>query len=201
MDNKEEKNNKEFLPVLLVLLLFISVFGLTYAIFSYSKEGRVSNTVTTGTITFSYTETTNGISLENALPITDEVGKKLESGDKNNGYFDFNVSCTMAGYSNVFYEVFATKLAVENELEEKYVKVYLTDGSTDQAITGYDGEVPTYNNLKKSIKDDKAKQLYYGNFTGSGIQKFRLRMWISDEYMLTSSSEHFKIKVNVEANE
>ena len=144
MDNKEEKNNKEFLPVLLVLLLFISVFGLTYAIFSYSKEGRVSNTVTTGTITFSYTETTNGISLENALPITDEVGKKLESGDKNNGYFDFNVSCTMAGYSNVFYEVFATKLAVENELEEKYVKVYLTDGSTDQAITGYDGEVPTY---------------------------------------------------------
>lgn len=201
MENQENDKKRIFLPIILVLLLVVSIFGITYAIFSYGKEGRVSNTVTTGTITFSYTEMTNGISLENALPITDEVGKKLESGNKNNGYFDFNVSCTMAGYNNIFYEVYATKLAVENELDEKYVKIYLTDGSTDQAISGYDGKVPTYNNLKQSVRNDKAKQLYYGNFTSSGTQKFRLRMWISDDYMLASSSEHFKIKVNVEAND
>lgn len=201
MENQENDKKRIFLPIILVLLLVVSIFGITYAIFSYGKEGRVSNTVTTGTITFSYTEMTNGISLENALPITDEVGKKLESGNKNNGYFDFNVSCTMAGYNNIFYEVYATKLAVENELDEKYVKIYLTDGSTDQAISGYDGKVPTYNNLKQSVRNDKAKQLYYGSFTSSGTQKFRLRMWISDDYMLASSSEHFKIKVNVEAND
>ncbi len=202
MEKERENDNKKIiLPIILVLVLIISISALTYAIFRYSKEGRISNTVTTGTVTFSYTEMTNGISLENALPISDEVGKNLDSGTKNNGYFDFNVSCTMAGFSNVFYEVYATKLAVEDELDEKYVKVYLTDGTTDNPITGYDQVVPTYDKLKTSVKNSNAKQLYYGNFTSSGTQKFRLRMWISDEYMLVSNSEHFKIKVNVEAND
>lgn len=198
----KNENNKSVVLVSLLLIIFLmcSIVFLTYAIFRYSKEGSIKNVISTGNITFSYTETTNGITLDDALPISDEIGKKLEKNDGNNGYFDFNVSCTMAGFSNVFYEVYATKLDVEDQLDEKYVKIYLTDGTTDDALSGYDISVPTYDKLKKSIKNAASKQLYYGNFTSNGTQKFRLRMWISDEYMLVSKSEHFKIKVNVEAN-
>lgn len=198
---KTKENRKTtIIPIILIIVLFIAVIGFTYAIFTYSKEGRVRNIVTTGNIAFTYTETTNGISLENALPMDDEVGKKLEKDDTNNGYFDFNVSCTMAGFSNILYEVYSTKETVDDELDEEYVKVYLTDATTDEPLVGYDKTIPTYDQLKKSIKDDKAKQLYYGNFTSSGTQKFRLRMWVSKEYTLASESKHFKIKVNVEAN-
>ena len=201
MESEKNNNKSVILSMFLIVMLFIAVIGLTYAIFTYSAEGKIKNKITTGTITFNYTETTNGIRLDNALPISDDIGKKLKNDSNNNGYFDFNVSCSMAGFNNVFYEIYATKEQTNDELEEKYVKIYLTDGTTDEPITGYKDNIPTFDNLKKSISNEKSKQLYYGNFSSSGTQKFRLRMWISDEYMLVSNSEHFKIKVNVEASD
>ena len=202
MERKEQNTNdksKVVLSIVLVVLLLISVVGVTYALFTYSKEGQVRNTVTTGSITFSYTESSNGIYLENAMPTSDEVGKKLDRSENNNGYFDFNVSCKIAGTSRIQYEVYTMKQKVENEIEDKYVKIYLTDGTTDNPISGYDVDIPTYNSLKKSISDESGKQLYYGSFTSSGIQTFRLRMWLSDKYNVPSVSEQFKIKVNVQA--
>ena len=192
MESEKNNNKSVILSMFLIVMLFIAVIGLTYAIFTYSAEGKIKNKITTGTITFNYTETTNGIRLDNALPISDDIGKKLKNDSNNNGYFDFN---------DVFYEIYATKEQTNDELEEKYVKIYLTDGTTDEPITGYKDNIPTFDNLKKSISNEKSKQLYYGNFSSSGTQKFRLRMWISDEYMLVSNSEHFKIKVNVEASD
>lgn len=200
MDNNDNKK-PALISMILVVILFMTVIGVTYAVFTYSEEGKVRNIVTTGNITFSYNEMTNGITLDNAIPIADSVGKKLEKDDGNDGFFDFNVSCTKSGYNNIYYEVFATRESVYNELDERYVKVYLTDGTTDEAVSGYTAAVPTYNDLNDSIIKDGAKQLYYGSFTNSGTQSFRLRMWVSDEYTLKSTSEHFKIKVNVEAND
>ena len=195
--NKSSKNIKIILSIVLILLLMISVVGITYAIFTYSKEGEVKNTVRTGNLTFSYVETSSGISIENAMPISDEVGKKLDSSE--NGYFDFNVSCKIAGTSIIQYEVYAKKQEVKNEIEEKNVKIYLTDGTSDQPLSGYDVEVPTYNSLKNSLSDQEGKQLYYGSFTSSGVQKFRLRMWLKEEYNVPATGEQFKIKVNVDA--
>lgn len=40
-------------------------------------------------VSMTYTESTNGISIENASPTSDEVGKKLNG---KNEYFDFTVS-------------------------------------------------------------------------------------------------------------
>lgn len=200
MDKKKKKssnNKKMILSIVLILLLMISVIGVTYAIFNYSQEGEVRNTVKTGDLTFSYVETSSGISIENAMPISDDVGKKIDSFE--NGYFDFNVSCKIAGTSTVHYEIYAKKQEVKKEIEEKYVKIYLTDGINDQPISGYDVEVPTYNSLKNSLSDQEGKQLYYGSFTSSGVQRFRLRMWLKEEYNVPSNSEQFKIKVNVDA--
>lgn len=198
---KELHIEKSALLFMVIVFLIITVIGFTYAIFIYSKEGFVRNTITTGNITFSFTETSNGIFLENALPISDSVGKKLENTYENNGYFDFNVSCDLAGTSSVQYEIYATKEKLKNELDEKYVKIYLTDGTTDKPISGYDDDIPTYSKLKKSITKEDSKQLYYGSFTNNGVQSFRLRMWIDEDYELPEESENFKININVEATQ
>ena len=42
---KSSQNKKIILSIVLILLLMISVVGITYAIFTYSKEGEVKNTV------------------------------------------------------------------------------------------------------------------------------------------------------------
>ena len=200
MKEKEKNYEKFILSGALVLLLIVSVVGITYAVFSYQREGEKNNVITTGSIIFTYTETTNGINLQNAMPTSDEVGKKLERSENNEGYFDFNVSCSLAGTSRINYEVYATKLNVENPLSEEYVKMYLTDGATDQPILGYDNDVPTYYSLKDSTVASGSKTLYTGSFTNSGVQSFRLRMWLSDQYTVTDQSNDFKIKVNVKAD-
>lgn len=201
IEDKSDDNNKIkiFLSIILVIILIISVVGVTYALFIYGKEGQIKNIVTTGSLTFSYVETSNGISLENAMPISDDVGKKLDNSKDNNGFFDFNVSCKIAGTDRIQYEVYATQTKVVNKIEEQYVKIYLTDGTNDTPISGYNVEVPTYNHLKDAILNKEGKQLYYGNFTSSGTQSFRLRMWLSEQYPVSSVSEQFKIKINIAA--
>ena len=201
--NSNKKNNddkyKLVLPIIFMLLLVVSVVGITYSIFVYGKEGSVRNTLTTGSIVFNYTEDTNGISLVNATPISDSVGKNLDNNQGSNTYFDFSVSCKMAGTQTILYEIYATPEVKYNNLDSRYVKVYLTDRTTNHPVSGYDGVVPTYNKLKDSISKNGSKQLYYGSFSATGSQSFRLRMWLSDEYVIPSVSEHFKMKVNVEA--
>ena len=202
MEEKQKDTNDKsrvILSIILIILLMISVISVTYAIFMDSKEGQTKNTVRTGSLTFSYTESSNGIYLENAMPMIDEVGKKLDRSKNNDGYFDFNVSSLIAGTNKIQYEVYATKMKVENQIDDRYVKIYLTDGNSDRPISGYDVEIPTYNSLKNSIYKEGSKQLYYGSFTSSGIQSFRLRIWLSENYNVPTVSEQFKIKVNVHA--
>ena len=131
------------------------------------------------------------------LPVSDDIGKKIQGNDKENKYFDFSVSCKMSGSQNIQYEVYATKINVGNELDSKYVKMYLTDSTSDIPLNGYTGVVPLYSELKDSSIANDSKQLYVGEFHNTGTQSIRLRMWLSDAYQITSDAKEFKIKVNV----
>ncbi len=199
-NSKGNEKKKITISIVLILLLIISVVGMTYAIFIFAKEGKNENIISTGSVTFSYTETSNGILLNNALPMSDDVGKKLENQNGNIGYFDFSVSCKVMGTSSINYEVYAQKESVSREINEDYVKIYLTDRTTDLPVSGYNAQVPTYSKLPTATSNSSAKRLYYSKFNNTGVQSYRLRMWLSDDYEIKSSSEQFKIKVNVTAS-
>ena len=70
------KNRKKYLILILVTVLLITVIGISYSAFVYSGIGQKANTITTGAISMTYTESTNSIALSNALPTTDSTGKK-----------------------------------------------------------------------------------------------------------------------------
>ena len=89
MKNKK----KDLILILIVFVLLIAIVGISYAAFNYVGTGQKLNTITTGTITMEYVESTNVISMNNALPTTDSTGKKrLNDGE----YFDFTVSTDKA---------------------------------------------------------------------------------------------------------
>ena len=69
-----KEHKKELVIVGLMLLLIIALIGVSYAAFSYSGLGSKVNSITTGSITMTYTETDNTISLNGALPTTDKTG-------------------------------------------------------------------------------------------------------------------------------
>lgn len=204
MKEKEEDNRKReiIISVVAILVLIVAVVGVTYAAFSFTGSGSKENTISTGTITFSYTEKTNGISLVNAQPLADSVGKVLTESDPTNGveqgYFDFTVASTVQGSTAINYEIYGVAEAT-NTLDSQYVKVYLTDATTDTAVTGYTEAVPTYNSLTDSTNAENGKVLYTGSFNGSDSKDFRLRIWVADAYNVTGTSTAFTMKVNVNA--
>ena len=67
---------KESILIIALLILMILAIGVSYAAFSFSKIGTKVNSITTGSITMSYEESDNTITLNGALPTTDETGKK-----------------------------------------------------------------------------------------------------------------------------
>ena len=121
---KENSNNSKSIVLIIVciIILILAVIGVSYAAVFYSKVGEKVNRVTTGTMTMSYSETTNGINLTNAYPMTDEVGRSL---NEENQYFDFTVNASMGGNVIINYVITATKEA-DSTLPDNAVKVYLT---------------------------------------------------------------------------
>mgnify|MGYP001267683477 CR=1 FL=1 len=108
-ENNSNSSKQILISILGVAILIVAVVGISFAAFSYSKTGEKENTITTGTITMSYTEGKNGITLTDALPITDDAGKALSAEGQ---YFDFTVNAKIVGkgttkaMNNSFYIMF-----------------------------------------------------------------------------------------------
>ena len=200
----KEKNKKIVLSVLGILSLVVITIGVTYAIFTYTRLGSTENTVTTGTLKFLYTENTgvgNGISIENAFPVSDTVGKSYST---ENYVFDFKVEGTNTGRDEIPYEVTLRKKSTST-LSESNVKVYLTDMTEDSDIEIL--EPTLYSNLTRTnieVGDEIEKTLYNGSVLGGELtylKEFRLRMWIDEGSNQDEiSGKTFTATVNVYAN-
>ena len=180
--NNNNSSKQILLSVLGVAILVVAVVGISFAAFSYSKTGEVSNTITTGTITMTYTEPTNGINLTDALPITDDAGKILKGDGKT---FDFTVGATVAGTTTINYVITAVKDAA-SDLPDTGVKVYLTttSGENETAVLG----PKLVSQLDKTVDGNDAGApagqyvLKTGTYTATGTDNYRLRMWVDSNY-------------------
>lgn len=201
--------------VIAFIILFLSLtfvfIGVSYAIFNYFGDGMTNNVIQTGRVVFSYSDANgggNGINIENAVPIPDDMGKML-SGDGE--YFDFSVSASTAN-NDLAYEVTALKDS-NSTLADEYVKIYLTifDGNQETAtpLTFTNQIVATYDQLKDTDNSLlTGKTIYYGTVKAGEVaygQKFRLRMWLkvpedADFDYNNIDNKYFSLKVNVAAS-
>lgn len=69
--DKEKDKNKIILSAVSLLVLVVVVIGVSYAAFSFAQTGSKENVIKTGTITMTYNEGSNQISINNALPMED----------------------------------------------------------------------------------------------------------------------------------
>ena len=194
MEKEKRKRKQIVLSILGILSLILITSGVTVALFTYTKLGETENTITAGTIKFLYTENTGvgrGITITNALPISDTVGKAYAT----EGYvFDFQVEGKNSGTDAIPYEVTLRQKA-DSTLDSRIVKIYLTDmnGDADTEIIA-----PTlYSALPQTTLDvdtNIEKTLYSGSVAGGEtnyLQEFRLRMWI-DENADFSATDYYK---------
>ena len=191
------KAKKEILVIGLILLMILALIGVSYAAYTYTGLGTKVNTITTGSITMTYTESSNTISLTGALPTTDKTGKvRLNSGE----YFDFTVSSKITGNVNINYEISAKKES--GTLEDKYIKLYLTrvreDGTEEELMS------PEIYNEEASSNSYTGRpsgemSLYTSSMSSSESNTYRLRMYVDESYnpQGDGGGKTFSVKVNV----
>lgn len=201
MENK--KNQKRVIPLLFILLiLLVFVIGGTYAIFyyGYAKKGQVKNIVSTRAVNCTFNEGTP-IMIQSAFPISDEIGKKLTTSaikGYDQGYYDATLSCECKGTCKGTYDIYATNTSTKPKLDEKYVKVYITDGEgMERPLQA----LSTFSQLRSSKTDSNGKILYQGDFSSSFSRKIRLRLWISNDYPVGEESLTFRAKLNAKVSE
>lgn len=191
---KDNSSKQILLSVLGVAILVVAVVGVSFAVFSYTGNGTVENKITTGTLSMTYTEDTNGISISNAMPMTDEAGKVLAGEDEK---FDFTVASSISGTATINYEIAATKQD-DSTLGDSDVRLYLEKKSGDaysqvMAPAAYTGE-----SAATDLGTPAGSMLLYsGSHTTSTTDNFRLRMWMANTATVDGTSKTFTVKVNV----
>lgn len=190
---KQDESRDLLLSVFGVVMLIIVITGVTYAIFRYTASGKKTNIITTSAIDMSYVESdTNVISINDAIPISDFVGKRQEE------YFDFTLSSSITGLLTINYDIVASRVVVSNEIDPNKIKVYL-----EKYIGGEYKEVlpPTRFNQNS----ERGMTLYSDSFSNienkrnDFVSNYRFRMWLDENEQLEDISKSFKLKINVYA--
>ena len=194
--NLKKKENIVIIIVLVVMIL--AIIGVSYAAFNFSKQGSVPNKITTGSITMTYTESDNTISLSNALPTTDKTGTtRLKEGE----YFDFTVSSEITGDVNINYEISAKEVG-EGTIDGSNIKLYLTrlkdDGTEEQLMSPETYNEETSENTYTG-RPSGEMSLYTSSMNTSESNNYRLRMYVTEEYNPQGDGGNltFAVKVNV----
>ena len=194
-------NNKKqlLLSIGLVLILVLMIVGISYAAFKFTGLGTKPNTITTGAITMEYTESTNTISMTGALPTTDATGKvRLTAGE----YFDFTIKSNIQGNANINWEIAAEDItASSKKIDGKYIKLYLTslddsDNETEvmsPTVYSTDTTENTYTGRPSGMMS-----LAKGTMSASETTKYRLRMYVDEDYNPQGDGGglSFSVKIN-----
>ena len=200
-----EDSRNIILSVLGVLILIVSVIGISYAIFVFSSLGKEENVINTGTISMEYNESEDKIiKIEGATPVSDAVGKA------QNEYFDFSLKATIGGKATITYEIRAKKLPVDvSMLSDNDVRLYLEkriNNEYTEVMRPRHFELMGETSINSSIVDKDTMLLYSGTFTNntsatkSFYEKYRLRMWLGEQTIIDSVSRMYKVKVDVFAS-
>lgn len=138
------------------------------------------------------------ISVDNHLPVTELFGKQINDKESSSyAFYEFEIFNVSPNERN--YQVFITKNSMgTNEINNDYVMFYLTD-ENNIPIGNFDkGDALSYKKLKFINDKPDSKILYSGKVDSHKIKKFKLRVWIADNY-ISDSDNYFSVDVGVRA--
>ena len=207
MNNNSSK--QILLSVIGVAILVVAVVGVSFAFFTYTATGTKNNVITTGTLTFTFSEENGSyITLLNQFPIATNTGKALTSGE--HGTCEFYIKGNIPSGQTVSYNVYAIKgddtltddtydssvqagvtLAGKTRFDNSHVTMYVeVEPSAQDAAVIQNG----YDTPKAIGADINADGLLIakGTITGNGAEvntKYTVRMWI-DSSVVTVNDQN-----------
>ena len=190
MDNSVSK--QILLVIIGIALAIIAIAGVSYAITIGDNSSKKVRVITDNSDT--------GIVMSNTLPISDREGIL------SSNVLDFCTLAMVEKNSSVRYEVALDKVMADNHLNDSDVKIYLEKLNSNNYIATDITKIPTEfiaNNDSNTLTPVGSMILYYGIFSNDSSNDkemsecFRLRMWIDEDTVISSSPREFKTMVNI----
>ena len=179
----KDKNKKVTVVIISVLIVLILLLALTYAYFRTELFGS-EEIVKVGTLDLVLDETSEGISLDNAVSISDSEGLSLDGSTfelRNNGN------------KAVDYTIYLDDNTIDDtdtRIDDKYLKYNLTKNNISNGAS-----------LLTSIKSNSSRVLDSGTIEGDSANKYNLKLWITDEVDGNYSGQVFSGKLRVEVSQ
>lgn len=134
------------------------------------------------------------------MPITDSSAKKIKLETVQDGiigYAEFSVKLPDNVRGNIKYEIYLDDITERETFKYDYIKVYLTDFNGNPYKQYIGNSVPSYKDLRVSLNDSSKKILLSDEVRTGDEKKYKLRIWLSDTYVLSNSEKEFKGKISV----
>ena len=185
-----KKNTKIIILVGVILLVIVSVVGVTYAFLSTGGTQEQANTFNSGCLSIRLTNESASINLTNTFPITDIEGLNTTS-------YDFTIENTCSTATN--YQINLESLnPVSNTLDADYIKVSLSSDTVGNVISTLSDNTTTTSYIDGSYI---SHNLYTGTIAGNTTKTYHLRLWIDyDATVAQAANKTYESKINVIAN-
>ena len=179
----DDKKVKTIVISILIVLILVLAIVMSYAYFSTQLNGS-DNIVKVGTLDLVLDETSEGISLDNAIGISDSKGMSSTPSTfelRNNG--NKAVDYTIYLDDNTISDT-------DTRIDDKYLKYNLNKNGIDSEAT-----------LLTKTGTNPNRVLDSGTIEGGGTNKYSLNLWITDEVDGNYSGQVFSGKLRVEVSQ
>lgn len=182
---------------IIVMISAIVIVGYSLAKITLSDESG-ENKIQTGSITVTYEEISNSISLISQSGTADETAKT------SNNYFAFSIKGSATGKITLDYYIYITPDS-NNTLEDTSVKLYLTsvenindaiDTETELENIKYISEFPQFDVSKyqtDSTSNDRlihSNTFSFNNDNTTQTRNYRLRVWLDENYETQATNDN-----------
>ena len=182
---ESQVKSKKVLMAISVLLLLLTIIGVSYAVWRISLVQTESNKIATSCFDITFKEDSEAINLENAYPILDEEGRTLTPYT-----FTITNNCENFAQYQINLEVLDT-----SSLNSQYVKVAIDNESAKKLVDKND-VVPTLENAKESYK------LKTGYLDALESRTYNLRLWMDEDTpaLEETMNKNFENKITITAS-
>lgn len=188
MSNRKKKSHLS-INVILVVIIVVLACILGFLIYHNNKNDINEVDVVL------YADNEN-ITIDNSLPVNDKFGKTIVD-DISGGYKTLNFDIVNVSSKAKTYQIYITKNDMNtNEINNDYVKFYLTDGKNNPVGRFESNKAPSYTELSYIKDKASSKILYSDKIDKYQKKKFIIRVWVSDNYV-SSSDNYFSFDIGV----
>lgn len=182
---KKEEKYKKYQKMTIVLLVTLILFlGGAYAWLGFSLEGEKTNSVIVGNLSLELKDNSEGIYLDKAYPVTDEIGF---------GYSPYSFNLTNNGNIPSSYTIYLDDEDISNEsirMNENYVKYSLVRNGVRESAK-----------FLSTTKTEGGRVLDSGVLEVGQTNEYDLRLWIADTTENDVMETVFSGRIRIEAEQ